>query len=178
MEDGVVREYDSVPHLMGRRDSTFRIMVESAGAHPGVVCVFVEGGWAGGLETGQGCGRVWAGSCVQTGRLAVRPCPATAPPAVSSTTCPAPPPTVCPLAHWPALRPPAGLETAAGSISRRGSTQRLASVKELGPEEQAEQGEGAEGEGAEGGAAKAREGLQRKEGLQVGAPAWASFPIV
>ena len=31
MEDGVVKEYDSVPRLMGRGDSTFRAMVVEAG---------------------------------------------------------------------------------------------------------------------------------------------------
>ena len=31
MEDGLVREYDSVPNLMGRTQSTFRRMVEEAG---------------------------------------------------------------------------------------------------------------------------------------------------
>ena len=35
MEDGVVKEYDSVPRLMGRSDSTFRRMVVSAGARGG-----------------------------------------------------------------------------------------------------------------------------------------------
>lgn len=36
MEDGVVKEYDSVPRLMGRTESTFRRMVTSAGGWGGL----------------------------------------------------------------------------------------------------------------------------------------------
>ena len=48
MEDGLVKEFDSVPTLMGRTASTFRRMVTSAG-----------GGGGGGRGVGAGRSRTW-----------------------------------------------------------------------------------------------------------------------